>query len=59
MGGDEFVVLCLRLPDHRTAVGIAERIVEALATPFTVGALTISISASVGVTTGSGEDRRN
>ncbi|KMO70039.1 Cyclic di-GMP phosphodiesterase Gmr [Mycolicibacterium chlorophenolicum] len=59
MGGDEFVVLCLRLPDHRTAVGIAERIVEALATPFTVGALTITISASVGVTTGSGEDRRN
>lgn len=59
MGGDEFVVLCLRLPDHETAVGIAERIVEALSTPFAVGTVTLTISASVGVTTGSGDDRRH
>ena len=59
MGGDEFVVLCLHLPDHETAVRIAERIVEALSDPFEVGAVAITISASVGVTTGRGEDRRH
>lgn len=59
MGGDEFVVLCQRLPDRQTAVDIAERIAEALSIPFAVGAVTITISASVGVTTGSGEDRRD
>ncbi len=59
MGGDEFVVLCLRLPDHETAVRIAERIVETLSDPFEVGAVAITISASVGVTTGRGEDHRD
>jgi len=55
LGGDEFAVLHEDLPDE--AAQIAERIVEAIAQPFTVSAVTASVSASVGVVVAHGERR--
>ncbi|AFM19610.1 PAS domain S-box/diguanylate cyclase (GGDEF) domain-containing protein [Mycolicibacterium chubuense NBB4] len=51
LGGDEFVVHCRYLTDHQGAVDIAKRIVDKLSEPYRLGARTISISASIGVTT--------
>ena len=50
LGGDEFVVLC----EHTTAdqaTVVAERLRTAVATPFTLGAHTVTLTASVGVST--------
>jgi diguanylate cyclase (GGDEF)-like protein len=55
LGGDEFAVLHEDLPDED--VQIAERIVEAIAQPFTVSAGTASVTASVGVVVARGERR--
>jgi diguanylate cyclase (GGDEF)-like protein len=55
LGGDEFAVLHEDLPDE--AAQIAERIVEAVAQPFTVSAATASVTASVGVVVARGERR--
>ncbi|GAC1533966.1 MAG: hypothetical protein NVS3B12_14070 [Acidimicrobiales bacterium] len=51
LGGDEFVVLCpgLDAPEDQ-ARQIAERIDEAMRAPFSINAMTVSASASVGVT---------
>ncbi|GAC1306988.1 MAG: hypothetical protein NVSMB16_03070 [Acidimicrobiales bacterium] len=51
LGGDEFVVLCpgLDAPEDQ-ARRIAERIDEAMRAPFSINAVTLSSSASVGVT---------
>ncbi|HWM34795.1 MAG TPA: diguanylate cyclase [Pseudolysinimonas sp.] len=48
LGGDEFVVLCTGL-DHERAVGVAERIVAAIARPIAVPGAEITITASCGV----------
>ena len=51
LGGDEFVVLCENTtPEQATAV--AERIAACLASPITVGARELLISASIGVALG-------
>ena len=49
MGGDEFIVLCDRLPDAVEAERVADRILAALRKPFVLGAERITLSASVGV----------
>ena len=49
MSGDEFVVVCEELEEERQAELIAARIVTALAAPFLVGGLEVSISASAGI----------
>jgi diguanylate cyclase (GGDEF)-like protein/PAS domain S-box-containing protein len=49
LGGDEFVIL---LSDHQDADGIetlAQQVVRAIEKPYRVGALTLTLSASVGV----------
>ena len=49
IGGDEFVVLLAHLDHEDDAVVIADRILEALNQPFTVGPHTIAISTSIGI----------
>jgi diguanylate cyclase (GGDEF)-like protein/PAS domain S-box-containing protein len=47
-GGDEFVLLCPRT-DEGHAVRIAQRMVDAIRTPVSVGEVTVQLGASVGV----------
>ncbi|MHB8244051.1 MAG: putative bifunctional diguanylate cyclase/phosphodiesterase [Acidimicrobiales bacterium] len=49
MSGDEFVVVCENLDEERQAGRIADRIVTALAAPFTLGRVEVTISASAGI----------
>lgn len=49
LGGDEFVVILAALDSRRTAVAVAERIVEAFRAPFHVGGNELFLTASVGV----------
>jgi diguanylate cyclase (GGDEF)-like protein len=50
-GGDEFLVLCRGLVDEQGAVLIADRVQSAIAQPFEIGPLTVSIGTSIGVAT--------
>jgi predicted signal transduction protein with EAL and GGDEF domain len=50
LGGDEFAVLVHRLDHERIAVALAERLMEALARPFSVADTEITTSASIGIT---------
>ncbi|HEV7461863.1 MAG TPA: EAL domain-containing protein [Solirubrobacteraceae bacterium] len=49
LGADEFVVICENVGRERDAVAVAERIVEALAEPFTSAADPIFLTTSVGI----------
>lgn len=49
LGGDEFVVLLEMLESETEAVDLADRIVRALGTPFTVGGVVMTGGASVGI----------
>jgi diguanylate cyclase (GGDEF)-like protein len=48
-GGDEFVVLADNIGETRDAVQLAWRLASALRSPFTVGGVELSVSASFGV----------
>jgi len=48
-GGDEFCVICDDLADPELAIGIAQRMTEALARPFMLGPSEQFVSASVGI----------
>jgi diguanylate cyclase (GGDEF)-like protein len=48
-GGDEFVVVCQGLIGEIEALGIADRIREALERPFTISGQAVYVSASLGV----------
>jgi diguanylate cyclase (GGDEF)-like protein/PAS domain S-box-containing protein len=50
LGGDEFVMVCEDLVDADEAVAIADRLLAALRTPFTVGEEAFALSGSIGVT---------
>jgi len=52
LGGDEFVVVSDRIPNDRAAVGIAERLADALTDPFEFDAARIEVTASIGVALG-------
>ena len=54
LGGDEFVVLLEDLRETRDAAHVAERLLEALAVPFTVGEHELVVGASIGITTSEG-----
>jgi diguanylate cyclase (GGDEF)-like protein/PAS domain S-box-containing protein len=56
-GGDEFVIVCADIHGSDKAEAIADRIDRALSAPFEVGGKAISISASIGVTLGTGGDQ--
>ena len=49
LAGDEFVVICERVPDDECVAEIARRIVAAVAAPFEVSGGRPGLSASVGV----------
>jgi diguanylate cyclase (GGDEF)-like protein len=48
-GGDEFVILCPAVNSAASAEKIAQRVIEIIEQPFTIGEDTMRISASVGV----------
>ncbi|MDE2367731.1 MAG: EAL domain-containing protein [Burkholderiales bacterium] len=50
LGGDEFAVLVTRLDHESTAVGLADRLMEAVRTPFLVAGTELNTSASIGIT---------
>ena len=49
MSGDEFVILCEDLDKPAEIDAIAARVVSAIATPFALSAITVEITASVGI----------
>jgi diguanylate cyclase (GGDEF)-like protein len=49
LGGDEFAVLLPSVPDHATALEVAERIRTALAAPFELEGMLLEPEASIGV----------
>jgi diguanylate cyclase (GGDEF)-like protein len=49
LGGDEFAVLVSRMPGDAPALRLAERIQEALETPFTVEGISLHVEASIGI----------
>ncbi|HEY3021737.1 MAG TPA: EAL domain-containing protein [Solirubrobacteraceae bacterium] len=49
LGGDEFAVLCEDVAGERHAVGVAERVAEALRAPFPLGGDEIHVRSSVGI----------
>ncbi len=55
IGGDEFVVLSEDM-DHEAAVGLASRVLEAVAAPLDVGGHDVPLSVSVGVAFGGSND---
>lgn len=50
VGGDEFAILAFDTP-HDACVAFGRRLVDAIARPFTVSGVTLSIGASIGVST--------
>jgi diguanylate cyclase (GGDEF)-like protein len=49
LGGDEFTVILHAVPDAAHIRTVAEKIVQALATPFQIHENSLQISASIGV----------
>jgi diguanylate cyclase (GGDEF)-like protein len=49
LGGDEFTILLEDLPDPSAALGVAERIAEALSRPVRLGDRLVNVTASIGV----------
>ncbi len=49
LGGDEFGVLLPQVPNERTAVDIAERLLEGLHHPIAVDELELDLSGSIGI----------
>jgi len=58
LGGDEFMIMLPDLGDAYEAAVVAERVLAALARPFTVGGHEIHVTTSIGITTypADGED---
>ncbi|NNF55211.1 MAG: sensor domain-containing phosphodiesterase [Acidimicrobiales bacterium] len=50
LGGDEFVVIAEPIADLETAMGLANRVLQGLCQPFTTHGVSLSLSASIGVT---------
>jgi predicted signal transduction protein with EAL and GGDEF domain len=53
LGGDEFTILLEDVEAKSEAIGVAERIAEALRTPFVVEGQDVFVSASIGIAFGS------
>ncbi|HEX4775403.1 MAG TPA: EAL domain-containing protein [Acidimicrobiia bacterium] len=56
LGGDEFVVVCGGLGDEADAIGIAERLLDAISEPVSLAGRSISVSPSIGVALTSSTD---
>jgi diguanylate cyclase (GGDEF)-like protein len=50
MGGDEFVILQRNVSDRSETIVLADRLIEAIATPFVVEGHRLSIGVSIGIT---------
>ena len=55
-GGDEFVVLMQHVADRGELHDVAQRILDAIASPIPVGGEPADVGASVGIATASGPD---
>jgi diguanylate cyclase (GGDEF)-like protein/PAS domain S-box-containing protein len=55
-GGDEFVVLMQHVADRGELHDVAQRILEAIASPIQIGGETAEVGASVGIATAKGPD---
>ena len=49
LGGDEFVICLPNLADDSAAIGVAEKIIEALSFPINLGEVDVNIGASIGI----------
>jgi diguanylate cyclase (GGDEF)-like protein len=49
LGGDEFAILLEPLTDAQEACDIAQRVIDAIATPFDIGGRTVITRASIGI----------
>lgn len=49
VGGDEFVVVQPDLPDGTAARGLAQRLLDVLAAPFTIAQAQVRVGASIGI----------
>jgi diguanylate cyclase (GGDEF)-like protein len=49
LGGDEFAVLAVELDDERDAVAVGERILAALAEPFSIDDVRLDVEGSLGI----------
>ena len=56
LGGDEFTVLLEDIVDVRYAIGVAERIEEALREPFPIDGHEATVTASIGIAVSSGRE---
>jgi diguanylate cyclase (GGDEF)-like protein/PAS domain S-box-containing protein len=54
LGGDEFVMVCDELNGEIDAIGIADRMAEALMAPFALDEAEVTVAASVGIAVASG-----
>ena len=50
LGGDEFILILSEIQSEKEFLGMLSRIMDAIARPYTLGEITVSISASIGVT---------
>jgi diguanylate cyclase (GGDEF)-like protein/PAS domain S-box-containing protein len=57
LGGDEFVMLLEDIADEGEAVGVAERFLARMRAPLDLREHRLSMTASVGIAVGSGEER--
>ncbi len=55
LGGDEFVLLLEDLPESYAAIQVAERIFQALRSPFQLDSYTVVVSTSIGIAIGSAQ----
>jgi diguanylate cyclase (GGDEF)-like protein/PAS domain S-box-containing protein len=49
LGGDEFTIILSELRQPEDAVGVAQKILDAVQEPLTIGNMPISVSASIGI----------
>ncbi len=56
-GGDEFAVLCGPVPDEKTGYVVGQRLLSAAAEPLQTEAATVTVGASLGITSVRGQGR--
>jgi diguanylate cyclase (GGDEF)-like protein/PAS domain S-box-containing protein len=49
VGGDEFAVLCANLASDAQAIGVADRLIQAVGLPITVGTIAVRVGLSIGL----------
>lgn len=54
-GGDEFTILLEQVQDVGEATRVAERLIEALDTPFTIAGREVNAATSIGIAVGAGQ----